>query len=238
MNEMYLSSAELEELGEGLVKAYQKGEKKDDQVDIEGFIRDYLKLPIEYAKFAEEDKDKIGFLSDGMTPLRVFQKGYVTQVCFPKGTIVLDDFLQDENEKGRKRFTLAHEASHFLMERMNPEGISASFHSEYDEERNYTLEDLAKRLTLAEYQADRMAAAILMPRYMVEKALLRFNGGKPLPIYGDNLFRKAEKIIIAQMAQMLGVSFTALRIRLKGFKLLEQHDISEYIQQELKLGGI
>lgn len=114
----------------------------------------------------------------------------------------------------------------------------ASFHSEYDEERNYTLEDLAKRLTLAECQADRMAAAILMPRYMVEKALLRFNGGKPLPIYGDNLFRKAEKIIIAQMAQMLGVSFTALRIRLKGFKLLEQHDISEYIQQELNLGGI
>ena len=40
------------------------------------------------------------------------------------------------------------------------------------------------------------------------------------------------------MAQMLGVSFTALRIRLKGFILLEQHDISEFIQQELKLGGI
>ena len=51
MNEMYLSSVELEELGEGLVKAYQKGEQKDDQVDTEGFIRDYLKLPIEYAKF-------------------------------------------------------------------------------------------------------------------------------------------------------------------------------------------
>ena len=70
---------------------------------------------------------------------------------------------------------------------------AASFHSEYDEERNYTLEDLAKRLTLAEYQTDRMAASTLMPRYMVEKALLRFNGGKPFPsmviIFSERLKR-------------------------------------------------
>lgn len=238
MNESFLSVAELEELGEGLVKEFRQGAKEECQVDIEGFIRNYLRLPIEYAKFAEEDKDKIGFLSNGTTPLCVFQNGQITQVRYPKGTIVLDEFLLNENEKGRQRFTLAHEASHYLLERLNPDGMTAAFHSEYDEERSYSLEDLAKRLTLAEYQADKLAASILMPREVVEKALLRYNGGKPIPIYGDNLFRKTEKKIIVQMAQMLGVSFTALRIRLKGFKMLEQHDISEFIQHELKLGGI
>ena len=238
MNDAYLSVAELEELGEGLVREFRKSTKEEVQVDIEEFIRSYLRLPIEYAKFAEEDKDKIGFLSNGTTPLCVIRNGQITQICYPKGTIVLDDFLLNENEKGRQRFTLAHEASHYLLERLNPEGMAAAFHSEYDAERSYTLEDLAKRLTLTEYQADKLAAAILMPREVVEQALVRYNGGKPIPIYGDNLFRKAEKKVIAQMAQMLGVSFTALRIRLKGFKMLEQHDISEFIQQELKLGGI
>ena len=40
------------------------------------------------------------------------------------------------------------------------------------------------------------------------------------------------------MAAYLGVSYTALVIRLRGLDMLEYHDISEYISNELQLGGV
>ena len=85
--------------------------------DIEGFITDFLKLPILYEAFAEDDPSKIGFLSDGITPLIVYRAGKKTPVVFPKDTIVIERFLQRSDESGRRRFTLAHEAAHFILNR-------------------------------------------------------------------------------------------------------------------------
>ena len=68
-------------------------------------------------------------------------------------SLVLDKFLLAEKEQGRRRFTMAHEASHHLskMYAMPSEG---RFHAEYDSERSYSKEELAQMFASVEWQAD------------------------------------------------------------------------------------
>lgn len=105
------SYEELDELGEGLIRQYLgKEAERTCCVDIEGFVTDFLKLPLLYRSFAEEDSDKIGFIADGVTPLRVYEGGTVVRRVYPRGTIVIESCLRREHESGRRRFTIATSA--------------------------------------------------------------------------------------------------------------------------------
>ena len=95
---------------------------------------------------------------------------------------------------------------------------------------------MRERYSIGEWQANALSAALLMPRFMVLSALQKFNRGRRLPVYGENVFRPSEKVILQKMADTLQVSHTALVIRLRQMQLLERHDISEYIVKELRLG--
>ena len=64
--EMYFYE-EIDELGEGLIRQYLGAEADISHcVDIEGFVTEFLGLPLFYRSFAEKDSDKIGFISDGI----------------------------------------------------------------------------------------------------------------------------------------------------------------------------
>ncbi|MCI5656128.1 MAG: ImmA/IrrE family metallo-endopeptidase [Ruminococcus sp.] len=236
----YLSRAELEEISEGLISVYaaKHRNKVIQSIDIEHFITNFLNLRIEYTAFAESDSGKIGFLADGQTPLLIHQDGRIIPFIFPKDTIVLDKFLLAEREKSRRRFTMAHEASHHILERMHSDTNAARFHTEFDNERVYTQNELAQMFASAEWQADTMGASLLMPKFIVENALAKFTNSMPIKIYGDTTFAKRDKETIRRMAAYLSVSYTALVIRLRGLGMLEYHDISEFISNELQLGGV
>ena len=124
------------------------------------------------------------------------------------------------------------------LERMHNDTNAARFHTEFDNERVYTQNELAQMFASVEWQADTMGASLLMPKFIVENALAKFANSKPIKIYGDTTFAKRDKEIIRKMAAYLGVSYTALVIRLRGLDMLEYHDISEYISNELQLGGV
>ena len=146
------SYEELDELGEGLIRQYLgKEAERTCCVDIEGFVTDFLKLPLLYRSFAEEDSDKIGFIADGVTPLRVYEGGTVVRRVYPRGTIVIERCLRQEHESGRRRFTISHECAHYIMDRAVP---SAAFHREFDGERAYTQEDFKNLFSFRETQGD------------------------------------------------------------------------------------
>jgi len=111
------------------------------------------------------------------------------------------------------------------------------FHTEYDSERSYSKEELAQMFASAEWQADTMGASLLMPKRIIDNALAKYNHSQPIKIYGDNTLTQRDKGIIRKMASYIGVSYTALFIRLRDMNLFEYHDISEYISKELNLGG-
>ena len=213
---IYMSRAELEEISEGLITAYANkfSNRVIQSIDIEHFITEFLMLRIEYASFAEDDAGRIGFLADGATPLLVHQDGKIIPFVFPKDTIVLDKFLLAEKEQGRRRFTMAHEASHHILSKMYAMPSEGRFH------------------------ADTMGASLLMPRRIIENALAKYNQSNPIKVYGDNTITSKDKTVIRRMAAYIGVSYTALVIRLRDMGLFEYHNILEYISNELNLGGV
>lgn len=227
---------EIEELAEGVILQFLGTQPEIPLcVDIDGFVVHYLKLPVEYHAFAEKDRRKIGFISDGITPLCLTAHGKPVKQVFPKGTVVLEKYLLNKSEDGRRRFTLAHEASHYIMDRTVS---AASFHCECDNGRSYSQEEIKEILSFQEARVDRMAAALLMPGFIVRDLLGRFVGEKPVLIYGDHILKMEDKLLVQRMAETMGVSYTAFLIRLKELWLLERHDVSEYITQEIGLGGI
>ena len=210
------SYEELDELGEGLIRQYLGKEAgRTCCVDIEGFATDFLKLALLYRSFAEEDSDKIGFIADGVTPLRVYENGAVVRRVYPGGTIVIERCL------------------HYIMDRAVP---SAAFHREFDGERAYTQEDFKNLFSFRETQVDRMGAALLMPRFMVRNVALMHGCTDRIPVYGDSVLRTADKLRIKQMANAMGVSFSAFLIRLRELDCLCYRPLAEYITEEMGLG--
>lgn len=230
----FFSYKEIDELGEGLIRQYLgKGAERTCRVDIEGFVTDFLKLPLLYRSFAEEDRDKIGFIADGVSPLRVYENGAVVRRVYPRGTIVIERRLQREHESGRRRFTISHECAHYIMDRTVP---NAAFHREFDKERAYTQEDFKNLFSFRETQIDRMGAALLMPRFMVRNVVAMYGCAGGIPVFGDSVLRTADKLLIKQMANAMGVSFSAFLIRLRELGYLYYRPLAEYITKEMGLG--
>lgn len=229
------SYEEIDELGEGLIRQFLGADAgRTCCVDIEGFVTDFLKLPLLYRSFAEQDTDKIGFIADGVTPLRVYEAGAPIRRVYPRGTIVIERCLRHESESGRRRFTISHECAHYIMDRTVP---YAAFHREFDNERTYTREDFRNLFSFRETQIDRMGAALLMPRFMVHDVAAMHGCTDPIPVFGDSILRAADKLLIKRMANTMGVSFSAFLIRLRELGCLCHRPLAEYITEEMGLGG-
>lgn len=227
-----IPNRELDELGEGLVKSYLKRSGISQSmkcVDIEG-LANSLGLKVIYEQFAEADPDKIGFLADGIMPLKVVRDKKIVPFIFPLGTIVLDKLLLRDSESGRCRFTIAHEAAHHILDKHCPR---PQFNRVYDAEQSYTLPQLHERFNIIEAEADKLAAALLMPGFLVNRALRDFNNGNKIRVYGDNVLCSEDRIKIDKMASQLGVSFTALFIRLRRFHMLDFRPLEEYLVDTL-----
>lgn len=229
-----VTNAEIEEVGESLIQRYICNKKPSPKcIDIEGFIKDFLHLPLVYEALAEDDKDKIGFVSDGNYPLNVHRNQKRERIIYPKGTVVLDRYLLHEDWSGQRRFTLAHEAAHVVFERMSPTAAGPYFNRLYDGEKAYSIGELRAHLNLCEAQTDRMAAVLLMPKFLARQTMQAFCNGERLPVYGHHVMRRADKLSVQKMADSMGVTFTALLIRLRSLGLIEYRQISEYLETEM-----
>lgn len=229
----WLSNASIDELGNSLIRNYM-GERVNNEtaVDIEGFVTKYLKLPIIYHSFAEDDMSKLGFISDGKTPLNVFSDKRKQKMVFPKGTVVIERYLCGERELGRRRFTIAHEAAHYIVDKSL---AASSFHREFDNERIYTANDLREAFNVQETNIDRLAGALLMPEIMVRNYLAQNKREYGIAIYDNSFIRPEDNLFLQRMASDMGASVTALLIQIKQLGLYIKKSMDEYLA-ELGLG--
>jgi len=229
-----LTYDEIDELGDGLIRQYLETDAENCFcVDIEGFVTDFLGLPILYRTIAEKDSDKIGFISDGITPVLVYENKKLVSMVYPKGTIVIEKCLRRESESGKRRFTIAHEGGHMVVERTLPR---VSFHREFDNERRYTASDFKDLFSFKETLIDRMGAALLMPRFMVYNVVKAYKIQDGIPVFGDCVLRAEDKLLVHDMANTMGASYSAFFIRLRELGLLRRHDLSEFISRDMGLG--
>lgn len=230
---------EIENLCEAMIKDFMRRKHYTNSrcVDIEAFVTEYLGIPIIYETLAEPDPGRIGFFSDGKRPVWIRRENKKTQVVFPERTAVIEKYLQRPNEIGRKRFTIAHEGAHYILEKHIPIQSKAAFHSDFDGEMVYSREMLCEMMSINEALTNRAAACCLMPQFLVQRNLNRHNGGNPLIAYDGYVLSQNQKLVIQKMADAMGVNYSPLFNRLKELELFEAHPIDEYLQSEFYCGG-
>lgn len=87
--------------------------------------------------------------------------------------------------------------------------------------------------SLNETLTNRLGAAVLMPPFLVGRALKKYNNGQPIVYYTEGVFALDTKIRLQSMSDALGVSYSALINRLRELRLLECRPIEEYIDHAL-----
>ena len=237
----FTSNDEIENLCEAMIKDFFKSKHYTNVtcVDIEAFVRKYLGVLIVYETFAEPDPGRVGFLSDGKRPLLVRRGSKVEQVVYPARTAIIEKFLLSPKESARKRFTIAHEGAHDVLDRHIPLQTSpgAAFHSEYDPEMSYTTDLLKEMLNINECFTNRAAACLLMPRFLVEGIMARYGQPGKIRTCEDNVIALEQKPLIQRMADAMGVSYTAFFHRLSELDLFERRPVEEYLHGALHYGG-
>lgn len=228
---------EIDEIGESLIRLFNfDSYSKGQAVDIERFITDYLKYQIAYEYIAEEDAGKTAFLGDGKASLTVWRNGKRMRGIPPANIIVVDKHFAKDTMTAPRRFKLAHEAGHIIMDKLNGNVVSSAYNNEFDGERTYTLQEFGELFNLKETQATLMGVALLMPKTLVTSMLVKLKGQKHITIYGNNVLIDSDRKIICDMAEHYMVSFKSIFYRMRDLKLFEYHLIDEYIA--MNLGGI
>ena len=236
----FTSNDEIETLCEAMIKDFFKSRHYTNVmcVDIEGFVQDYLGVSIVYETFAEDDPGRIGFLSDGERALKVRRGNKIEMVVFPARTAVIEKFLLTQKESARKRFSIAHEGAHDILGKHVPIQTSpvAAFHSEFDPEMMYTQDMLSNMMSVNECFANRAAACLLMPRFLVMRVLRRHTKSNRVVLYDDGVLAQDQKLLVQKMADTLGVSYTAFYLRLQELDLFDRRPVEEYIHRKLCYG--
>ncbi len=225
---VFISNSEMTEIAESVVKSYHR-DSTLLRVDIDSIATKLLRLNVRYESIRE--KDIVGFTSDEVRPLTVRRGDKDAEIVFPKNDIVIESMLLNPKEDNRRRFVLAHEIGHVLCGKADPHHNVACFNQVYALNQNYSFAELKERMSFAEMQANNMAGALLMPRFVLLNAMKKCGVTKRIPIYGTYVFMPKDKLVLQEISNVLGVSHTALIIQIKKENLFAQHEMSEYLEK-------
>ena len=197
------------------------------QIDIEKLVKEQLGCDIVYENITD-DEDCIGFAADGRESLRVIRDGQEVEVVFPKDTIVIDKYLNEPGQINRKRFTIGHEAGHVIKARVFGSRGGHYCHSGSGVLNNPR--ELKKRFSASEPEANNFAAGLLMPKCLVDLLMDKFYGDQKIVKYPNNILDGYDADNIRAMATILGVSYTAMFIRLKTLGHVVDGDLDTYME--------
>ncbi len=95
---------------------------------------------------------------------------------------------------------------------------------------------LAEMMSVNEFFANRAAACLLMPRFLVMRVLRRHTKSNRVVLYDDGVLAQDQKLLVQKMADTLGVSYTAFYLRLQELDLFDRRPVEEYIHRKLCYG--
>ena len=193
-------------------------------VDIDSFVLNYLHCTVVYESIAAKS-NCLGFVSDGVTKIRIYRNGRKRDVVYDRDTIVLDKYLTTPGNEAKRRFVLGHEAGHVITSRIY--GNQAAYHNHaFDAEANFNQQLLTDEFSIYEIQADRISACLLMPKHIVLKYLETYLNTHKVTRYENYGISKYDQSMLLRIANEMKVSITALMIRLKELNLIEVRPLS------------
>lgn len=221
-----LSRKDLENIAERVLVSYRNlpevKKKKMYRIDPELLLTKVLGLNIEYQHLSV-DGSILGLTSFEEVEVEVLDYTDMDSFFFLDGKTVLveRDLHDDSAQVGRCNFTTMHEGGHQILKRLFPneygstQQIPVVHYYKHNSEKNKPISDWE------EWQANTLAAAILMPRDLVENGMYLFDLGKKIKCLNRITdIRTYEKF--SALAEFLGTSKSALAIRMKQLNLLEK----------------
>lgn len=194
-------------------------------LDIDRFVTQFLGLKVRYEKLSEScdirgitafrDTEYIVNLSDGQHVIKL-----------KEAEIVLADYL----DRGRKkptidfmrRFTLAHECAHQILDFIGCGPYSSG----------NTMADVSSVVLRAtnlsnfndpgEWQANALAAELLLPKDQVEFAVWYFRGGRNVKLTGVGELAGEDRDLVMDISKVFGASRTCTYYRLQELGYLQE----------------
>ena len=232
-----LSAAEIEEIADKVLSAFAPQTLLAPMaVDIENIAQEQLDLTIKNRYFSQNG-DVLGMMvfDDFSAALYGEDKQWRKEV-FESGTMIVDQRLRDNEQIGRRRFTIGHETSHWLLHRPYHSGLGLSYQLRGKQYQNMVACRVGSSFRSCnayrtdheweEWQADHLSASLLMPRMMFRYAaqeIMRQHG------YGTYLVEHTRggelNTVVSELSELFNVSHTAARVRLRQFGIIKSLDI-------------
>ena len=214
----YLSRADLSHIAGKYIDQYYTrfGISKDDPepIDPERLASSVLGLNVENAAAMQRWKYS---RTDCFPEMRFYRNrwGRTSLVEVSCEDVVIDSALASDSCTGCRNFTIAHEAAHHILADLFPndygKAVKCRGHIAYRERNGQP--------SWEEWQANTLAAELLMPTFLVnaeiERAALCLPNGILYKSASDPNYER-----ILEMAARIGVSWSAIRIRLQQMQVI------------------
>lgn len=225
----HLSRRDLESLGGNVIAAYKNTVRcsQIERVEIDRLANQLLGLHVDYRHLSLAG-DKLGLTSFSEIGVEVFSQNQsdVEDMYYMLDgqTILIESNLMREGANiGRRNYTVAHECCHHIMRRLFPDDYGSQakermVHCLYRNRRG--------RQDWEEWQVETLAGTVLLPVECIFRGMERFGLGVQIRwlnrVFAPDVYNK-----FAHMAEFLGVSKTALAIRLQHLNLLKRNDLQD-----------
>jgi Zn-dependent peptidase ImmA (M78 family) len=221
---MYISKQDIENIGNSVLRDFtERGRRPSGApIDIELLAQWYLGLNIRYVRL-EESIGLLGLTTTKDLSLEILEKsGGVINLFTPKNTVLIDNSLLKRDNLGRRRFTIAHECAHQILSRIEGTEAGIAFRQNAPYPR-----ELKSDEDWMEWQANALAAVLLMPQPSIFKSMAGFNALRTLTEYGSR-FNTPDYTEIRRISERFEVSISALTIRLRELGFVKRKPESEY----------
>ena len=234
----YLSKEDIERIAEGVIcqyKAHYLPERRMCYMVDATELAEMLGFTIEYV-YITRDGSILGQTSSGRIWTEIFDNNMNKFFFELDGSTILVEkrLLNSPKFAGRKNFTIAHEIAHQIINRRYPEVYEAENRTFCDYRRS--VKPKKKIVDWHEWQADALAAALLLPRDAVQDSMFMFGLGEKMKLlsrkYSDTRYK-----YFCDMADYLQVSRTALSYRMEQLGLLDNNRLiveAEIRKKELR----
>lgn len=222
-----LSDNQLEQKAVELLKMFDEERLyKTKPIDVYEVIEKCLDVPYDW-KYLTPDQSVLGAtaFSGGLLwvwPENKYYDGLMPyQIEVAPGTILIDAFLTEQNNRGRENFTVMHEVFHQVLHKKCFKGESPNYvHTTTSKTLNGNtyLRYESYALFTIEKQANACAAAFLMPAELTRKRYIEKYEKAIIRRHSSHF--KYE--IIKELAEEFSVSQQAMSIRLQVLGLIDK----------------
>ena len=233
----YLSRDDIEKIAERVVCQYKKiyvPERHMCYMVDATELAEMLGFKIEHVHITR-DGSILGQTSSGRVWTTIYDDNMNQLFYELDGSTILVDkrLLCNPKIAGRKNFTIAHEIAHQIINREYPEIYGTQNRILCDYRRSVKPKKVEK--DWHEWQADALAAALLLPPDALLDSMFMFGLGEKMKMlsrkYSDTRYK-----LFCEMADFLQVSRTALSYRMEQLGLLDNNRL--IIEAEARRKGV